>query len=135
MPLPLSASPTMATPQLRCPTMGGPEPRCAQISGREAARHVHVRQRMEYIIAGAVMRVAHADNVVGHRFAAGHVVHLDGAVPFCNAAGGNYEVVAQLPERDGEFQYRIKSVREPYQRIVREGELETVWPRRLKNRL
>ena len=80
------------------------------------------------------MRVAHADTVVGHRFAAGHVVHLGRAVPFRNAAAGNYEVVAQLPERDGEFQYRIKSDREPYQRIVKEGELETVWARRLKKR-
>jgi hypothetical protein len=41
-----------------------------------------------------------------------------------NAAAGNYEVLAQLPERDGDLQYRIKSDREPYQRIVKEGELE-----------
>jgi len=41
-----------------------------------------------------------------------------------NVAGGNYEVLAQLPTRDGELQYRIKSDREPYQRVVKEGELE-----------
>ncbi len=57
---------------------------------------------MDNIIAGAVMRA-----------------------PQRNAAAGNYEVLAQLPERDGDLQYRIKSDREPYQRIVKEGELET----------
>jgi hypothetical protein len=41
-------------------------------------------------------------------------------------AAGLYEVLALLPERDGEFQYRIKSEREPYQRIVKELELEPI---------
>ncbi len=72
------------------------------------------------------MRVAHADTVIAHRFATGHMVRLGRATPFRNAAAGNYEVTAQLPERDGEFQYCIKSDREPYERIVKEGELETV---------
>jgi hypothetical protein len=35
-----------------------------------------------------------------------------------------YEVLAMLPERDGELQYRIKSEREPYQRIMKASELE-----------
>jgi hypothetical protein len=68
------------------------------------------------------VRIARVDALVVHRFAAGHVVRLGRATPF--AATGNYAVVAQLPERDGEFQYRIKSDREPYARIVREGEIE-----------
>jgi hypothetical protein len=29
----------------------------------------------------------------------------------------------QLPERDGEFEYRIRSPDEPHERIVRESEL------------
>jgi hypothetical protein len=33
-------------------------------------------------------------------------------------------VLSQLPSRDGELQYRIKSSREPYERVVKEGELE-----------
>ena len=80
---------------------------------------------MDIIIAGAVMRAPHADAVASHRFAAGHMVRLSRAIPLRNAAAGNYEVLAQLPERDGDLQYRIKSDREPYQRIVKEGELET----------
>ena len=79
---------------------------------------------MDNIIAGAVMRTPHADAAASHRFAAGHMVRLSRAIPLRNAAAGNYEVLAQLPERDGDLQYRIKSDREPYQRIVKEGELE-----------
>ena len=64
---------------------------------------------MDNIIAGAVMRAPHADAVANHRFAAGHMVRLSRAIPLRNAAAGNYEVLAQLPERDGDLQYRIKS--------------------------
>jgi hypothetical protein len=79
---------------------------------------------MDNIIAGAVMKAPHANAVANHRFTAGHIVRLSRAIPLRNAAAGNYAVLAQLPERDGELQYRIKSDREPYQRIVKEGELE-----------
>jgi hypothetical protein len=37
-----------------------------------------------------------------------------------------YQILTQLPTRDGEFQYRIKSDRQPYQRVVKEGELQRV---------
>jgi hypothetical protein len=70
------------------------------------------------------MRIVYADSPLAHRFASGHLVRLCGSTPFRYAAPGDYEVVGQLPERDGEFQYCIKSNREPYQRIVRESELE-----------
>jgi hypothetical protein len=40
-----------------------------------------------------------------------------------HAAGGSYVVTKQLPERDGEFEYRIKSASESYERVAREGEL------------
>jgi hypothetical protein len=28
-----------------------------------------------------------------------------------------------LPERDGEYEYRVRSVNEPYERVVRESDL------------
>jgi hypothetical protein len=37
---------------------------------------------------------------------------------------GPYKIVAQLPERDGQFQYRVKSGCEPFYRTVPENELE-----------
>jgi hypothetical protein len=33
-------------------------------------------------------------------------------------------VTAQLPERDGEHQYRIYNVDDAYERVVKEGELK-----------
>ena len=40
-----------------------------------------------------------------------------------NAAGGSYVVTKQLPERDGEFEYRIKTASESHERVARESEL------------
>jgi hypothetical protein len=78
---------------------------------------------MGFSDAGAVMS-ASVHTGVQHRFAVGSTVHLSRLVLSRDAVQGPYEVLAQLPQRDGEFQYRIKSGREPYQRIVREDELE-----------
>ena len=64
-------------------------------------------------------------NTVGtRRFPVGTMVRLSRTRPLQNAVSGLYEVLAMLPERDGELQYRIKSEREPYQRIMKASELE-----------
>jgi hypothetical protein len=34
-------------------------------------------------------------------------------------------ITKRLPERDGEFEYRIKSINEPHERVVRESQLNT----------
>ncbi len=60
----------------------------------------------------------------GHSFHIGSVVRLSKRFPARKACSGPYEVVAQLPERDGQFQYRVKSGCEPFYRTVAEGELE-----------
>ena len=39
------------------------------------------------------------------------------------AAHGLYVVTMQLPKRDGEFEYRIRSPDEPHERLARESEL------------
>jgi len=39
------------------------------------------------------------------------------------AADRIYEVVRQLPVSNGEFGYRIKNAREPYERVVSESRL------------
>jgi hypothetical protein len=36
---------------------------------------------------------------------------------------GAYVVIKRLPMRDGEFEYQIKSLTEPHERVVRESEL------------
>jgi hypothetical protein len=59
-----------------------------------------------------------------HSFNTGNVVRLSKRFPARKAASGPYKVVAQLPARDGQFQYRIKSGSEPFYRTVAESELE-----------
>jgi hypothetical protein len=43
-----------------------------------------------------------------------------------NVPRGSYEVTKKLPERGGEFEYRIKSMSEPHERVARESELRAV---------
>jgi hypothetical protein len=39
------------------------------------------------------------------------------------AADGEFKIVRPLPDDGGETQYRIKSVREPHERVVKESDL------------
>ena len=41
------------------------------------------------------------------------------------AVEGEFKIVRQLPDNGGETQYRIKSVREPHDRVVKESDLQT----------
>jgi len=80
---------------------------------------------MDNVCAGVRMsRDQQLETTVTHRFGAGQKVRFSKSFPYRNAAAGDYEVVRQLPSRNGEFQYRIKSVREPHERVAGENELE-----------
>ena len=57
-----------------------------------------------------------------HQFKLGQIVEFHPLRKF-SAARGMYLVTRELPERDGEFDYRIRSPNEPYERIARESEL------------
>jgi len=39
---------------------------------------------------------------------------------------GAYVVTAKLPERVGEFEYRIRNMNEPHERRARESELQAI---------
>jgi hypothetical protein len=43
------------------------------------------------------------------------------------APRGAYHVTAELPERAGEFEYRIKHSHEEYERVAAESNLNEVW--------
>jgi hypothetical protein len=59
-----------------------------------------------------------------HKYESGQSVDfLPTGLPAAEWGGGRYLVMAQLPERDGEYQYRIRKVDESYERVVKEGEL------------
>ena len=53
----------------------------------------------------------------------GQTIFLQPTIGNRGAASGAYEVTKQLPERGGEFEYRIKSSLDPHERAVRESEL------------
>ncbi|HIJ62697.1 MAG TPA: hypothetical protein HPQ04_08420 [Rhodospirillaceae bacterium] len=60
-----------------------------------------------------------------HRFTVGQIVHVaarrfEGVFPT-----GSFEVLEQLPEVNGERQYKIKSRLEPFERMVGEGRLSS----------
>lgn len=57
-----------------------------------------------------------------HRFKTGQSVLLERTL---SMPGGAYVITKRLPERDGEFEYRIKSAREAFERVARESELTT----------
>jgi hypothetical protein len=60
-----------------------------------------------------------------YKFQIGQTVFLTPSIGL-NVPGGAYIVTRKLPERDGEFQYQVKSVNESYERVVRESELSDV---------
>ena len=57
------------------------------------------------------------------QFQIGQTVRLARGLLYRNAADGDYRIVRQLPDNGGEPQYRIKSDREPHERVVKEGDL------------
>ena len=60
-----------------------------------------------------------------HKFRLGRSVMLQSTIFNRDAARGAYEVMAQLPERDGQFEYRIKSRGEPHERVAKESDLSS----------
>ena len=58
-----------------------------------------------------------------HKFHIGETVQLLPPISR-HASGGVYEVTKKLPERAGEYEYRINSLNEPHERVVRESDLD-----------
>jgi hypothetical protein len=57
-----------------------------------------------------------------HKYRIGQLVELKPAVNR-NIPGGTFEITKRLPENHGEYEYRIKSMNEPHERVARESEL------------
>jgi hypothetical protein len=56
-------------------------------------------------------------------FRPGQTVRLLRGFPHRSVADGDYKIVSQLPDDGRESQYRVKSMREPHERVVKESEL------------
>jgi hypothetical protein len=60
-----------------------------------------------------------------YKFKLGQSVFLQPTTFNRDAARGAYKVTKQLPERDAEFEYQIKSAGEPHERVVKESALSS----------
>jgi hypothetical protein len=60
-----------------------------------------------------------------HKFRVGQKVELVPTLLERHLIPGDYAVVRQLPDSDGEFYYRVKSSQEPHERVVKESLLRS----------
>ena len=59
-----------------------------------------------------------------HKFKIGQSVRFEpNTWYYRNAMPGSYEVRKQLPERNGEFEYRVKSSNEAHERVATESQI------------
>jgi hypothetical protein len=59
-----------------------------------------------------------------HKFKVGQTVHFQSG-PYGSVQHGDvFTVMQRLPPQWGDYQYRIKSAREPHDRVAKESELE-----------
>ena len=59
------------------------------------------------------------------QFRTGQTVRLCRS-PYRSGATGEYKIVRRLPGDGGEVEYRVKSLNEPYERVVKESDLERI---------
>jgi hypothetical protein len=67
-----------------------------------------------------------------HRYQIGEKVRLLTGAAVHFATIEVYEIVQQLPESDGEYQYKIKSLDEPHLRVAKESQLRRIWDGTMK---
>lgn len=70
------------------------------------------------------MVLRRSKGVKAHKFTIGQSVYYTGAMLGRASAGGSYRIVRLLPPEGGDYQYRIKSVGEAYERVAKESQLE-----------
>jgi hypothetical protein len=76
---------------------------------------------------------------LNHKYSVGQLIHAS-SPPFSNHPAGAYEIVRLVPERDGEFRYRIKSKETGSEREVAETEIRAlreteIWPAKAEHNL
>jgi hypothetical protein len=62
--------------------------------------------------------------LAGHRYAVGQTVHYTAGAFGRSGASGVFQVVRLLPSDGDDYQYRIKSATEPYERVAKESQLD-----------
>ena len=59
-----------------------------------------------------------------HKFSVGQTVYLTSGMMGRVAAGGTYKIVKLLPSDGEDYQYRIKSTAEAFERVAKESQLD-----------
>ncbi|MGE0750122.1 MAG: hypothetical protein AB7K64_05985 [Variibacter sp.] len=59
-----------------------------------------------------------------HKYSVGEAVYYTAGMIGRAAVSGSYKIVRLLPPDGEDFQYRIKSMGEAYERVARESQLE-----------
>jgi len=62
--------------------------------------------------------------VSAHKFNIGQAVYFTGTPTGRSSSVSAYRVIRLLPPDGGDFQYRIKSATEAYERVAKESQLE-----------
>jgi hypothetical protein len=57
-----------------------------------------------------------------HKFKIGQTVYLKSS-RHQNVPGGAYMIIKRMPDHDGEFEYRVRSMSEPHERVVGESSI------------
>lgn len=63
-----------------------------------------------------------------YAFKIGQMVDYRPTPRLTSAVPGPYQIVQRMPPEDGEFKYRIKSPREPHERVAMESDLRSLAP-------
>jgi hypothetical protein len=99
----------------------------ARIAARKAAKSGMKMLTMSSIIRTAsppVQPLAQVDISSAHKYQVGEVVYFTSPTFGRAAASGSYTVVKQLPTEGDDYQYRIKSTGEAFERVAKESQLD-----------
>ena len=62
--------------------------------------------------------------IIAHKYQVGETVYYNSPTFGRTAASGNYTVVKLLPSEGDDYQYRIKSSGEAFERVAKESQLD-----------
>jgi hypothetical protein len=64
------------------------------------------------------------NSLKGHKYLVGQTVHYTAGAFGRSGGSGSFKVVKLLPSEGEDYQYRIKSAGEPYERVAKESQLD-----------
>ena len=114
-----AARPTSAT-AIRAPSIA---PRSAQKSGLKLAAKIKMMRTLSPPVQPLA---AHDITIMAHKYQVGEMVYYTSPTFGRAAATGSYTVVKLLPSESDDYQYRIKSSGEAFERVAKESQLDHV---------